>query len=129
MVVDAAHRHHALDVLERQALGLEVGFVGRQQRDQMAAGGMAAQEQLVGPAAVVGDVLVRPGEGGGHVLDVFGVLDVRRQAVADDGSPDAVAGEHLAHALVDAEKVAVAEHPAPPWTNTTTGKSFLPFGK
>src|SRR5262249_40691154 len=32
-VVDAADRHHALDVLDAQALGLEVRLVGGEQRD------------------------------------------------------------------------------------------------
>ena len=79
----------------------------------MAAGRVAAQENAVGVAAVVADVLADPGEGAGHVLDLLRVLDVRRQAVVDADGDGAVAGEEAADAAVVAEHALVAEHPRP----------------
>ena len=61
-------------------------LVGGEERDQLRAGRVAEHCDLVGVAAVVGDVVVHPGHGGGHILLVHRVADRRlhpvvRQAV------------------------------------------------
>src|SRR5207302_967645 len=59
----------------------EIAFVGGQQRDQMAAGGMAADKDLIGSAAVFSDIGMRPGEGAGDIFHVFRMHDPRRQSI------------------------------------------------
>src|SRR5438445_13376180 len=72
---------------------------------------MAAEENLSRPAAVLGDVLVRPGESAGYIFDMFGMLDAGREPVVRDHCADAVPRELLAERAVDAEKVFVPRHP------------------
>ena len=53
---------------------------------------MADKKHLLRIAAVVGDVVVNPGHGAGHVLDDHGMLHCRSQPVIDadeDESPPA----------------------------------------
>src|SRR5205807_6713880 len=50
------------------------------------------------------NVTSRPGEGAGHVLNVLGVLDGRRQPVVDHDGNDALPGQHPAEAAVRSEE-------------------------
>src|ERR1700732_1937956 len=55
--VDTTDGDDALDVLLAATLGLQPGWIDGQQRCQMSAGGMAANEDARGIAAVVRNVL------------------------------------------------------------------------
>src|SRR5262249_38303392 len=127
--VDAADRHRAADVLERQPLGLEVLLVGRQQGREVPARGMAADEKLVRVAAVVADVLVRPGEGAGHVLDLLRVLYPRPQAIVRQHGADAAAGQEPADRGVKADATLVADRPAAAVDEDDDGVVLLAPGK
>ena len=77
----------------------------------MPAGRMAAQEDPVGSAAVLGNVLVRPGERAGHVLDMFGMLHARTETVVRDDGSDPGASEATTDVGIHAQEVLVALHP------------------
>ena len=79
-VGDAAEGHDTADVGGGEAVGLEPGFIGGKQGDEMAAGGVAGDEDAARVAAVSSDVLDGPGESGGDVFDLgwVGFLGARR---------------------------------------------------
>ena len=54
---------------------------------------MAADEDFARVAAVFGDVLHRPGEGRGGIVDVGGVFDLRAQTIVRRDDRDASLGE------------------------------------
>src|SRR5437016_4637450 len=56
----------------------------------MAAGGVAADKDLIGSAAVFADIGVRPGKSAGDILNVLRVHDARRQPII---------GHHYAQAM------------------------------
>ena len=60
---------------------------------EVAAGGMADDKNLARIAAVFFDVSAGPAEGVGHVFDVFGVANARRQAVIGEHDDVAALGE------------------------------------
>ena len=61
----------------------------------------------------------------GHVLDVLGVRDARRQPIAVHHDADALPGEGVPHRAVHAEEVAVAEDPGPAVNEDQHGKILL----
>ena len=95
-VVDAVHRHRGLhrrvDVLET---GLELGLVRRErgERGEVTARRSAGQRHERRVAAVLGDVLLDPGDGPLHVDDVGRPLRLRREAVVDRHADPAALGE------------------------------------
>ena len=98
-VVDAVERdrrlHAGVGVLEAR-LVLRVAGRERRQRGQVAAGGAAGDREVVGVAAVVGDVVLDPGDGALDVDDVRGPRVARGEAVVDRHADPALGG-HLVH--------------------------------
>src|SRR5262249_30771119 len=95
----AADGDYSFDVREGELVSFEVAFVGGEKGREGAARGMAADENGIGPAAVLGDVSDGPSKGAGHVLDVCGMLYRGRKAVAGRHEADTLLGEGLAERL------------------------------
>ena len=72
---DAGHR------AERESVRLQSFGVHAHEQGEVAAGRMSADEDLARVAAVCGDMLDRPGEGRGGIVDVGRVFDLRAEAI------------------------------------------------
>ena len=77
-------------------MGFEPFGIHADQQRERGAGGMAADEDLARVAALFGDMLHRPGEGRGGVIDVSRVFRLRAQTVVGRHDGDAGLGEALA---------------------------------
>ena len=73
---------------------------------------MPADKDLVRPAAVFADVPLGPGEGPGHIANVFRMPHRRRQAIVRAYHADAVARERAAQNRIGAELILAPLDPA-----------------
>ncbi len=124
----AAQGHGPSDCTRRQTHRLEITFVRGEQRGQVPARRMATDEKFVITAPIFMDVLVGPGKRPGHVPNVFGVLDVRGEAVIGTDDADAVAIECPGQNRVNAELVLVALDPAPAMNEQDHRKILMALG-
>src|SRR3954471_23189718 len=95
----------------------------------MAAGGVAAHEDLIPATTVLPDVPVGPGEGAGDVLDVLGMLNVGGQPVVRHDSPNTVPSEERTQGAVDAEPTLVATTPGAAVDKQDNREVFLAPGQ
>src|SRR5882724_6373517 len=89
-------------------MDLKITRVERQQRRNMATGGMAADEQTIGVAAELADVTNRPGQCGGGVFCLSRPRILRGEPITGDDCEDPFLGEALAEGRVQS---AIAETP------------------
>ena len=92
----AAHLGDAGDGAKGEPMGFETGRVHADEQGEGGAGGVSADEDLAGVAAMFGDVLDRPGEGRGGVVDVGWIFRLRAETVVRSHDGDAGLGEALA---------------------------------
>src|SRR5205823_271083 len=71
---DAAQADHTFDIRRSATLGFQILVIGRQQGDEVPAGRMADEEELIGIAAVFGDVVLGPSKSAGDILNVLGMF-------------------------------------------------------
>lgn len=85
----------AFDEGEWDGMLFEVAMIGAEQGGELSAGGVATDDDTLGIAAVLADVLMHPGEGVGDIgNDVFHD-DIWQQAVIDGDEDEALVGEKL----------------------------------
>ena len=113
--VEAAHGDDAADVAQRQFVGRKIAPVGGEQRREIGTGGVADDKHLIGVAAVVGDVLLHPGERRGRILDMHRVLNVGREAIVGNrrrnaGGRKALSDERLAFLVARGQSAAIQRH-------------------
>src|SRR5260370_26689168 len=72
----------------------------------MAAGGMAADKDLIGSAAVFADIGVRPGESAGDILNVLRVHDARRQPIIGNHHAQAMPSPARSELAVESQETA-----------------------
>src|SRR5204863_10061001 len=92
---------------------------------EMAAGGMARDEDLIRTATIVGNVLPGPGEGTGHVCDMVRMADAGRETIVDRHRADAVPGPGPGQDPVHAKLVLVAMQPGPAMHEENHREVFL----
>ena len=91
-----AHLGDAGDGAEGQTVGFQAIRIHADEQGKGGPGGMTADEDLMRIAAVFGDMLHRPGEGGRGVVDVGGVFRLGAQAVVWRDDRDASLGQAFA---------------------------------
>src|SRR5204862_2728784 len=91
----AIDRHTTFDDGEGEPFGSQVALVDGYQGGELRAGGMAHDENAIGVAAILRDVIVHPMNGFRHIAKDIDHLDVRQQPVARGYEDEALFNESL----------------------------------
>src|SRR4051812_46649480 len=89
---------------------------------------MTSDVDPFGIAAIVPDILIRPGKGPGHILDVFGVANAGRQAIIGEHNDQAPFGQATCDGTVAVEAeviILAADDPAAPVEEEEHGTRLL----